>query len=906
MPGPGGYRYGAWHGGPRPAGAAVRRPARAGRDRRRRARRRQPVRRRCAGCCSRAPDGPARAGRAAPQGAPAGPRRPPPRPAGRHPGAGPRAAGPGAGGRAAGAVPRPGRRGPVRRGRSWTRCRTTRPGRCASSSDYQWRSRRGAAGVRGDQGPAAPGGAGQPVPRHEGGAARRRPAQDVARVRDMLAELNEMLEADARGEHTQEQFDRFMEQYGDFFPERPAEPRRAGRRAGPPGRGASSGCWTACPTSSAQELADLMAGALGDVGLAGEMDRLQRQLRAARPDLRWGGRERMDGDRPLGLGDATSALQELADLDELEATLDQDYPGASLDDVDEEPVERALGRQAVDDLEALRRMERELEQQGYLNRSGGALELTAEGRAPARRDRAAPGLRRAGVRRPRRPRRAGTPARPGEPTGSSPGAGSSATSSRSTSSARSATPCSAPAAPPILPGHATDAAASTPEIGAARRRVRLTSRTSRWSRPSGGRRPRSPARRPVVLDGAARHLGRGQVDGAGAALAGHHEFPQDAIEIIGFSQLRPRRQPTELAGLAWDMVQGTNLQHALMLAGRHLDQHPDGEPVVLVVTDGEPTAHLARDGRAEFAWPPLPETLALTMAEVDRCTRRGATINVFMLDDDPRLVRFVEELARRNGGRVFCPTRSGSASTSSATTCAPAAAAAAPPDVRPGTRDRATPSRHSSRLTHRDRPVRPSADAALIFRDRPAGLGGQPGPAGRCGTATPASLRLLARHGHGRRLGVARGRGWSASAWSSAGTATSSRRLADRLDPALRGRHPAGGAAARAAAARCRGGRRRVDGAAGRPGGALAGVGSLCYVVIAVLMVWQPATEQEPSGQSAALSSRAGSALRPPSPARRSPRAGRTPAAWQDGGVSSHPTAAPGCCRPRCSRRPWW
>jgi uncharacterized protein with von Willebrand factor type A (vWA) domain len=103
------------------------------------------------------------------------------------------------------------------------------------------------------------------------------------------------------------------------------------------------------------------------------------------------------------------------------------------------------------------------------------------------------------------------------------------------------------------------------------------------------------------------------------------------------------------------MVQGTNLQHALMLAGRHLARHPEAEPIVLVVTDGEPTAHLTRDGSPWFDWPPRPETLELTMAEVLRLTRRGASINVFMLDDEPRLVRFVQGLAEVNGGRVFTP-----------------------------------------------------------------------------------------------------------------------------------------------------------------------------------------------------------------------------------------------------------
>jgi uncharacterized protein with von Willebrand factor type A (vWA) domain len=133
------------------------------------------------------------------------------------------------------------------------------------------------------------------------------------------------------------------------------------------------------------------------------------------------------------------------------------------------------------------------------------------------------------------------------------------------------------------------------------------------------------------------------------------KFPQDALHLIGFSDYARQLSPTELAGLDSEMVQGTNLQHALVLAGRQLAKYPDAEPVVLVVTDGEPTAHLLRDGTPWFHWPAMPETLELTLAEVDKLTRRGATINVFMLDDEPRLVEFVEEMAHRNGGRVFSP-----------------------------------------------------------------------------------------------------------------------------------------------------------------------------------------------------------------------------------------------------------
>ena len=89
---------------------------------------------------------------------------------------------------------------------------------------------------------------------------------------------------------------------------------------------------------------------------------------------------------------------------------------------------------------------------------------------------------------------------------------------------------------------------------------------------------------------------------------------------------------------------------------RHLRRHPDAEPVVLVVTDGEPTAHLiGGDGSRYFHWPTAPETVRATIAQVDELGRYGATINTFMLGEDPGLARFVDAMARRAGGRVFTP-----------------------------------------------------------------------------------------------------------------------------------------------------------------------------------------------------------------------------------------------------------
>ena len=456
-------------------------------------------------------------------------------------------------------------------------------------------------------------------------------------VKDMLADLNAMLEADARGEHTQEQFEQFMAQHGEFFPSQPETLEELvddlARRAA-----AQQRLMDSLTPQQRQELGELVQGAM-DLDLQAQMAQLGDALRGARPDLPWGkgqrGRERMRGEQGMGMGDATTALEELADLDDLESALGQDYPGASLDDVDEAAVQRALGRGAVDDVAALRRIERELLEQGYLVRDGqGRLELS-----------------------PRAVRRVGASAL-------------RKVFSKLEAGGRG--------------GHdVRDAGAAGETTGASRawqfgdeqpldvvRTVRNA--VLRAGRSDTGVRlhvedfevveteRRTSAAVALLVDLSFSMELRGTWGTAKqTALALHSlvttKYPQDAIEIIGFSDYAQVLTPERLAGLDAQRVQGTNLQHALVLAGRHLGKHPDSEPVVLVVTDGEPTAHLTRSGYAEFCWPPLPETLELTMAEVERVTRRGATINVFMLDDEPRLVEFVEHLAARNGGRVFSP-----------------------------------------------------------------------------------------------------------------------------------------------------------------------------------------------------------------------------------------------------------
>ncbi|HXS65176.1 MAG TPA: hypothetical protein VN767_20175 [Streptosporangiaceae bacterium] len=469
--------------------------------------------------------------------------------------------------------------------------------------------------------------------------------ESMQRIKDMMSALTSMIEADARGEHTQQDFDDFMEEYGEFFPESPQNLEELvdslARRLA-----AAQRLLNSLTDEQRNELAGLMAQTLQDAGLAAEMARLADALRARRPDLDWtarGGRERMTGSEPLGLGDATTALSELADLADLEEAMRQDYPGAMLDDIDEEAVRRALGRQAVDDMEALRQIERELERQGYLLNNEGKLELTPKA------------VRRLGDTALRKVFAKLAEGGHGDHDQLDVGQAGELTGS-------------------TRPWRFGD---EQPIDTAATVRNALLQRRPSQGRPSQGRpsqgravklsvsdfevaetERRASAAVCLLVDLSYSMALRGTWSAAKqTALALYSlvrtRFPQDALQVVGFSNYARELRETDLAGLGWDMVQGTNLHHALVLAGRFLDRRPEHNPVVLVITDGEPTAHLRRDGRSWFDWPPSPETIELTMAEVDKMTRRQATLNIFMLADDERLSSFVDEVAKRNGGRVL-------------------------------------------------------------------------------------------------------------------------------------------------------------------------------------------------------------------------------------------------------------
>jgi uncharacterized protein with von Willebrand factor type A (vWA) domain len=456
----------------------------------------------------------------------------------------------------------------------------------------------------------------------------------LQRVKDMLADLNALLAVHARQEDTTDQFAEFMERHGEFFPEQPetiedlidalARREAAGMRL-----------MASLTPEQREQLSQLMSHVLADADLAAEMAQLADNLRALRPGLdRQLPTGMRPGAEPLGYSAAVEAVADLADLEQLEAQLSQGDHASTLDDVDVDLLAKHLGREAVSDIQALRELEQELEQQGYLTRGDDGLRLTPRA------------VRRLGQTALRRVFAQLDASGQGDHDDHRTGAADEPTGLTRLWIFGDELPIDAPRT-----------------VSNALRRSRLGPEgvmleVGDFEVTETERRISAAVALCVDLSFSMVHDGRwGPMKQT--ALALNHlietRFRHDALQVIGFNRLARRLTPVQLAEAEPEWVQGTNLQHALMLALRHVRRHPDAEPVVLIVTDGEPTAHLTGGGDAYFQWPPTSETIRATIAEVDELTRYGATINTFMLGEDPGLARFVDALARRAGGRVFTP-----------------------------------------------------------------------------------------------------------------------------------------------------------------------------------------------------------------------------------------------------------
>jgi len=386
------------------------------------------------------------------------------------------------------------------------------------------------------------------------------------------------------------------------------------------------------------ELDALAQQAFGNSELAQQLAELDGMLQAARPGEDWEGSENFRGQQGMGLGEATQAMADIGELEQLAEQLSQAYPGARMEDVDLDALERQLGPQAVADARTLSELERELQRQGFLDRApNGDWRLSPKAMRRLGESALHDVAEQISARRgDRETRRAGAA---GEPTGASrEWQFGDAEPWDTTRTVINAVLRTAASGPPVQLSVADVEVVETEQRSQAA--VALLVDTS-WSMVAEGR--WIPMKR--------------------TALALHHlvstRFRGDALALIGFGRHAQTLTPEELTALDGAWEQGTNLHHALLLAGRHLRRHPGAQPVVLVVTDGEPTAHLEAGGYAVFDYPPLPETLGLTVRELDAIARLGAQVTIFRLGDEPRLAAVVDQMARRVGGRVVAPDLDG-------------------------------------------------------------------------------------------------------------------------------------------------------------------------------------------------------------------------------------------------------
>jgi uncharacterized protein with von Willebrand factor type A (vWA) domain len=453
--------------------------------------------------------------------------------------------------------------------------------------------------------------------------------EELARKREMMDALSTMIEQDRRGEEIDPSFESFMEKFGDFFPG--AESLEDVIRMMAERAAAAEAMFNSLSSEQQGELRAMFDQMMQDMDLNFSMNRLVSNLRMATPNIDWNQAHRMRGRSGSPFSQVASVAEQLGELRGLEEFLGQSRPAQSLPEVDIEAVRRNLGDDAARHVQRLQKALQGLKDQGFIDRTSNQLKLSAKGirkigqialrdlfkqlrDSPTIGGHPVATLARGGDRE-----ETAKPWEPGEPF-----------ALHLPRTLRNALLRQGPGTPVRL--HPDDF--EVEEYEATRRSATVFAIDLSLSMAMRGN--LVPAKKMVL---ALTQLIRSK-------------FPRDFVAVVGFGEKAQELKIEDIPALTIDYNYGTNLQHALAL-GRFLLRNERGERQVVVVTDGEPTAHLTASGEPFFSWPPVHETLEKTMAEVLRCTKAGITINTFALDIERSQFPFVEQIAKVNGGRLF-------------------------------------------------------------------------------------------------------------------------------------------------------------------------------------------------------------------------------------------------------------
>ena len=454
--------------------------------------------------------------------------------------------------------------------------------------------------------------------------------EDLDGVRDMVRDLNGLLEKHATGADTTHEFAQFMAKHGRYFPPGISNTdeliehlhRQASQMAS---------LMSSMSPQMRDELRELMDDLLRDDRLKIDMARLAGNLQAARPDLSFGEPYPFDGDAPMGLADALAAIDRQQQYDAMEEALGAAREPDALDKVDADALRDLAGDDAIDDLDQLRELTRALEEAGYLDREGGHLELTP--RAARKLGMRAltdifSRLRREGFGGHALPQ----PGRGGEPT-------------EETKRYEFGDPFAVDINRTLFNAMARQGPGTPVIIGPDDFEVSRSEETTQSSTV-------------LLLDMSRSMLLRGCSSAAKKVAMAlhtliHTKYPRDRLFVVGFAYYARQLKPESIPTLSpYEFEYGTNLQHALIIARQLLGRGSGGNKEIVVITDGEPTAHI-ENGQVEFAYPPTLRTVQSTLREVGQCTREGIVINTFMLERSRYLSEFVDLMSRINRGRAF-------------------------------------------------------------------------------------------------------------------------------------------------------------------------------------------------------------------------------------------------------------
>ena len=429
------------------------------------------------------------------------------------------------------------------------------------------------------------------------------PAQ-LQHMREAFDALNTMLEQRERGEPLDPTFDEFMAKFGDFFPGAESLEdvvRMMAERAAAAGAtsldelleqlaarmAAAEAMWQSLSPEQRDQLRSLAESLLEDMDLRWQIERLSANLQRAVPDAGWGQGYRFSGEGSMGMGQATDLAAQLGELERIEDLLQSASSPAALSEVDMDQVARHLGDDAARSLERLSRLAAELAEAGLIENKGGRTELTPKG------------VRRLGQRALGDLFSQMARDRLGDHKATWSGAGHDR--EETTKPYEYGDPFNL---------HLSETVHNAIRRGGAGVPVHLSLEDFEIVETEALTRSATA----LLVDlSMSMPMRDNFVPAKKMAMALQtlisSKFPRDFLGIVGFSEVAREIRPDELPTAMWDYVYGTNLQHALALSRRML-AHQHGTKQIIVVTDGEPTAHIEPDGEVFFNYPPVPETLA--------------------------------------------------------------------------------------------------------------------------------------------------------------------------------------------------------------------------------------------------------------------------------------------------------